>query len=424
MPAFPYHVAGGLFPAPAADADLPLTRRLVHPQPVAGDEAPVRGSRRRRLWELPHKCHCPVVGTCIAVDDLRALMTRVMVFPRDTADFVLHTTAVGACAERSEFAELLQRRLEKRFAATVRRFAAARSAEALSKLWRAAMLAGTDIPGALWAAWTHPACDTLLEQEIYGDIHMIQHQVGSSTRADLSELRRLREEGTELRRQLGAARAEAEAARCEKAAGTKNLGQRIVELRAELAGRDARIANLTAQLQHLHEALPDLGDRQALARRATDAEARTIALTRQVAELQSELDRLQRRFRNAGEDAIRSTDDHEVAVATEADLSGKCILCVGGRTGAVDAYRKAVEGRGGRFLHHDGGLEESLHRIDAVLAAADLVICQAGCISHNAYWRVKEQCKRTGKRCIFVKASGASGFDRVIAQAGTECSSS
>jgi hypothetical protein len=62
-----------------------------------------------------------------------------------------------------------------------------------------------------------------------------------------------------------------------------------------------------------------------------------------------------------------------------------------------------------------GGLEESLHRIDSALAAADLVICQAGCISHNAYWRVKEQCKRTGKPCLFVKRSGVSSFGRVIA---------
>jgi Uncharacterized protein conserved in bacteria (DUF2325) len=421
MPAFPYHVAGGLFPAPAAEADLSLTQRLVHPQPMPGNEAPVRGSRRRRLWELPHKCHCPVVGTCIAVDDLRALMTRVMVFPRETADFVLHTTAVGACAERGEFSELLQRRLEKRFAATVRRLAAARTPEALRKLWQDTMLAGAEIPGALWAAWTHPACDAQLEQEIYGDIHMIQHQVGSSVRADLGELRRLRDEGAELRRQLSATRADAEAARCEKAAGTKNLGRHIVELRAELAGRDARIANLAAQLDRLQETLPDLADRQALARRATDVDARAITLGRQVAELQSDLDRLQRRMDLAGKDAIQTADDGPAEMATESDLSGKCVLCVGGRTGAIDAYRKAVEGRGGRFLHHDGGLEESVHRIDAALAAADLVICQAGCISHNAYWRVKEQCKRTGKRCIFVKASGASGFERVVAAAGADC---
>ena len=91
-------------------------------------------------------------------------------------------------------------------------------------------------------------------------------------------------------------------------------------------------------------------------------------------------------------------------------------MCVvrGGASGAVTSYRDVVERSGGRFLHHDGGLEESLHRIDGVLAAADIVICQAGCISHNAYWRVKDLCKRTGKPCMFVKASGVSSFGRAI----------
>jgi hypothetical protein len=58
-----------------------------------------------------------------------------------------------------------------------------------------------------------------------------------------------------------------------------------------------------------------------------------------------------------------------------------------------------IEQRGGRLMHHDGGLEERLHCIDA----ARFVICQAGCISNNVCWRVKEQCKRTGKRCIYMK---------------------
>lgn len=96
------------------------------------------------------------------------------------------------------------------------------------------------------------------------------------------------------------------------------------------------------------------------------------------------------------------------------NIAGKCVLCVGGRSGAVDAFRAAIEQRGGRFLHHDGGLEESLHRIDGALAAADLVICQSGCISHNDYWRVKEQCKRTGKLCLFMKRGGVSRLSRLI----------
>jgi hypothetical protein len=48
------------------------------------------------------------------------------------------------------------------------------------------------------------------------------------------------------------------------------------------------------------------------------------------------------------------------------------------------------------------------------LAAADLVICQTGCISHDAYWRVKDHCKRTGKRCVFVENPSRSGLQRAL----------
>ena len=54
------------------------------------------------------------------------------------------------------------------------------------------------------------------------------------------------------------------------------------------------------------------------------------------------------------------------------------------------------------------------------MAAADLVICQAGCISHSAYWLVKDHCKRTGKRCVYVDKPSASAFARGLAQSVQE----
>jgi chromosome segregation ATPase len=34
--------------------------------------------------------------------------------------------------------------------------------------------------------------------------------------------------------------------------------------------------------------------------------------------------------------------------------------------------------------------------------AAELVICQTGCLSHGDYWRVHDHCRRTGKTCVLV----------------------
>jgi hypothetical protein len=94
-------------------------------------------------------------------------------------------------------------------------------------------------------------------------------------------------------------------------------------------------------------------------------------------------------------------------------LDDRSVLCVGGRPVSVPLYRHIVEGTGGRFLHHDGD-EESAARLDATLAAAGLVICQTGCISHNAYWRVKDYGKRTGKQCVFVENPGTACLKRAL----------
>ena len=79
------------------------------------------------------------------------------------------------------------------------------------------------------------------------------------------------------------------------------------------------------------------------------------------------------------------------------------MLYVGGRTGLIEQYRHAVERCGGTLLHHDGGLEESLKRLQPLLAAADVVVCAAGESSHAAYYIVKRFCKQAGKPCALLR---------------------
>ena len=51
-----------------------------------------------------------------------------------------------------------------------------------------------------------------------------------------------------------------------------------------------------------------------------------------------------------------------------------------------------------------------MNRLDPALSGADVVVCQAGHISHGAYWRVKKHCRRTGKPCVYLESSGLSSF--------------
>ena len=84
------------------------------------------------------------------------------------------------------------------------------------------------------------------------------------------------------------------------------------------------------------------------------------------------------------------------------------------RSSRANAAQQAIEQAGGRFLHHAGGDDgvDDVAALEASLVAADLVICQTGCVSHDAYWRVHDHCKRTGKQCVLVDQPQAMHFVR------------
>ncbi len=61
---------------------------------------------------------------------------------------------------------------------------------------------------------------------------------------------------------------------------------------------------------------------------------------------------------------------------------------------------------GGAFAPQEevstGPAKQGAHADDAGLQEAELLICRTGCISHGDYWRVQDQCRRTGKPCILI----------------------
>jgi hypothetical protein len=67
------------------------------------------GSRRRRLWELLHACHCPVVGVCVPLDTLRRLVNKALGAQAAADDYEVHVGAVAECGYRNRLSERLQK---------------------------------------------------------------------------------------------------------------------------------------------------------------------------------------------------------------------------------------------------------------------------------------------------------------------------
>lgn len=381
-----------------------LQRARVSPAPVA--ERPKRSGRRRRLWELDARALDLVLGVGLPHEALCRLARRVLRSEPRAHGHALHAGLVTECRRRGPMAEALHEELDRRHAAALRQAAAVSGSEALAGWWQACV-GRNELPGALWATLSHAHCTAELQQRVLGEVQMLQFQAGQAARVELARFAALIDENAVLARALGQAQ------------------QRCTALMAEHASErqawQAERATLCGRLQGFEQALQRAGAANAL---VTPAALPSTREERRAAHVPKPPHRpalsLASASASASAPAPVAAPQVELPAATVsqpgAALEQRKVLCVGGRTASVPVYRRLVEARGGRFLHHDGGEEDKLGQLDATLAAADLVICQAGCVSHNAYWRVKDHCKRTGKRCVFVETPSAAGLQRALAQ--------
>ncbi|GJI91623.1 DUF2325 domain-containing protein [Duganella hordei] len=375
-----------------------------------------QASRRRRLWELSHACHCPLVGVGFPLGVLRKLVDKVTSGKVVADDYEVHVGAVTECGSRNRLSEALQKELERRYAAVLLRFRAAKTTEQVAAMWRVAVANG-DVAGAFWAGLTHPRCSAELEEQMCRDLHMVQHQAGACVRADIGKFNATLAENARLAHDLNKAQQRGAALLAEKTADAERHAVQLMQLRAQAVGKDSMIDSLRTELEQLRASIPGLESRAKLAERLAQMEERERALRNQIVELKVEAMRAAEPAAPIQEET-RQVVEHVMKMPLR--LSDRSVLCVGGRSGNVATYRELIEREGAQFSHHDGGLEDNANRLDASLAAADLVICQTGCISHSAYWRVKDYCKRNGKRCVFIDNPSISSLARGLEQAGAE----
>jgi len=390
-----------------------------------------QSSRRRRIWELSRNCHCPLIGVALPLGTLRKLVEKVSGGALLHDDYEVHVGAVNDCTSRNRLAEAVQKELERRYAPVIFRFRAARTAAQVAELWDAAVAAG-DVAGAFWAGLSHPACVPALEEKMCRDIHMVQHQAGACARADIGKYNALLGDKARLEGELSRLQARCNALLQDKKLEADRFEQQWMAARAATIARETEVHNLRNELAQLRSTIPELETRKRLANQLARMELREAALRGQLAELKASRAEALERVQDAAAPlpvsapvprAADGTDVRDRAAAPVTipiRLLNQSVLCVGGRSGNVSFYRKMVEQIGAQFAHHDGGLEDSSNQLDASLAAADLVICQTGCISHGAYWRVKEYCKRTGKRCVFVDNPSVSSLARGLQEIAAE----
>jgi hypothetical protein len=372
------------------------------------------GSARRKLWDMSINAACPVTGVCLDFQEVKGMARKAGLTVNAVADYDLHWQVLQECGSRSPLAELLQRALDQRFALAVKRSQIIKTTPALAQWWDEACQLD-DWASEFWALLTHPQCSADLERIVLGQVHMLQHQTGHTARTDASQVKQLLAEQHRLTLELAASQQRVQTLTGEHATAVAALQAQCMRLRASAIRAETERDMAQSQLQEMKHLGPDGLTRQRLLEATQRQQASNERLLLRALRRES-LTPDQHEIKLVGaaicaDDAKRQTTER---VTPSIDLKARQVLCVGGRTSSIPVYREVIEDRGASFMHHDGGEEDKASRLASQLQAADVVICQVGCISHGAYWCVKEHCKRTGKPCLFVEMSGRSALERAL----------
>lgn len=255
------------------------------------------GSRRRRLWELPAACHCPVVGVCFSLPRLRQLVNKFLGGKAVADDYEIHVGAVAECGARNRLSQLLQKDLETRYSAQIASFRQAKDARAVAQLWGDAVRRG-DVAGPFWAALTHPRCDDALQEVVLRDMHMLQHQAGAAVRLDIAQLQALSQENSTLARELGKAQERSTRALAEKAAELTQVQSQLVQQRAMVISKDSHIAFLAQDLAELKASLPAYEESQKLHKKLSMVQTHNQHLQALNTQLRQTLQDMQQRLQS------------------------------------------------------------------------------------------------------------------------------
>ncbi len=411
------NIGGRSMTAPVSLVSSPLV--LVERQPE-----PLSAPRRSRLWELSRYLHCSVVGTCLTTSELRHILAKAGFVTEGATDHDLHGKGVTVASQHDIAGKLLNKALDKRHRQAITQFAKAKSEADVSALWHEAVKRG-DIPGAYWAALTHPETTDELVRMMFGEVHMLSHLVGAANRADIRRL-------AELEAELGTLQ--------------DKLHRQQVQLREGIMARDAKIGDLNLLLARrisddakteqpnacavesaaLTKLVADLERRlNAECRRRNAVEARLERLTED-----ARRDREARAAADAREMALREElDALEASVTTPASasdaidgrsgLDGVAFLYVGGRPHQHAHLRQLSHRVGADILFHDGGIDERHGLLAGLVNRADIVMFPVDCVSHEAVAAIKRLCRHAAKPFMPLRTSGISSFltalDRVAA---------
>jgi len=363
---------------------------------------------RLALWNLESSLQCSVIGTCLSDQDLRTAMRKHRLqIDRNAQSYDIHGYCVSASNQDCPLARTLNKILERKYTGAIRLMSRAIAPDDARLLWERLRDSG-QVAAGYWAVMSHSHVQATLKKRAFGEVHMLSHLHGHGAHELATRLSESQHRCSDLEVRLRRSEASRREALVERDAARAGTADRLksVQVSRTLGGEtrvdDRAVRHLEAKLAKCTRALV------AARVRARQAEADAQRLAR-VPTLDPACN------------ANSSRPEPDIAAPRQiADLTKCRILYIGGRAAIVPHLRATAVARVGAFFHHDGGIEDSLHRIEEMIEGCDAVVCPVDCVSHGACRMAKSICQRLNRRFLPISTSSRSGFERALDQLSTE----
>lgn len=386
------------------DKLLSPSRQIFQLADRAFQRSPTERPRRLALWEIDGSLQCSIIGTCLSDQDLlTAVRKHRLQIDRNAHSYDLHSYCVRAANEDCALARSLNKLLEHGFAGAIRLMGRAKTDEEVRLVWDR-LRDGGQIAGGYWAVMSHTHVPASFKTRVFGEVHMLSHLHGHGASQLANRLKQVEHRCADLESRLR---------------------------RSETAKLEAFTARDAARARTSPQALADRGDGSAAVRHQAEPDRALRRLQRKLAKCERALIVARARARQAEAQLshlsatrrlVRRPATHDIDTRSVSEHQARRaptphrVLYLGGRTAIVPHLRTVAAARVAAFFHHDGGIEDSLHRIEEMIAACDAVVCPVDCVSHGACRMAKAICQRLNRRFLPISTASRSGFERALDQ--------
>ena len=378
---------------------------------------------RRRAWMIHSHFKCPVVGTCLSLEEQKRILKKTGNSIKNRSAHEIHGIFVHSLSDKNRLSTRIDAYLHRKFKHEISKFFDLDRPFFLDA-WKTHFQKG-EIDGLLWVAATRTDLKEKDIDSIFGDIHMQMHlnaghnmklrqRLSSQVEVNLKLNEKLKE-SIQTRRTLKKENERLEREQAELRTQYAFLEKVKLAIEKELSNlpENTRMLDLEAENQQLHDELANLtGEIWNHQRGQETLQSKNNKLLSKL-EIQREMnDRLKKETESivTRVSALNRCDE----TCPSFDLCLKRILIVGGIDRMESLYRQLIEENGGIFEHYDGHMKGGKRALENRIRRADIVLCPVNINSHNACSVAKKLGKKYSKPVHMLAGSGLSTISQAL----------